>query len=206
MNETKIGKQNTLNNLLNQYFNLFVIIITAFALFMSYFLILKPKVDATTMAISDNIGQQQRIYQAEQTKLNSLKKSIDSYKRINPIDLNRVNAILPDDYNKEKLFGEFEEIIIKNGYQPNVITLNKEGEDAKGGGAPAGGASNVATPKVSDKIGIVNVSLSIGSIDYANLKNFLGVLENNLRILDITSVSMSGNSANLQLLTYYYKK
>jgi hypothetical protein len=160
------------------------------------------------MAISDNISQQQRIYQAEQTKLNSLKKSVDSYKRINPIDLDRVNAILPNEYNKEKLFGELEELIIKNGYQPNSITLSKEGDGSKAAAAPATpvvGAGG-ATLKTSDKIGVINISLTIGSIDYANLKNFLGVLENNLRILDVTNVSMNGSSATLQLLTYYYKK
>lgn len=204
MTDNKISQQNSLNNLLNKFFNLFVVILTSFLLLMSYYLILKPKVDATTAAISDNIGQQQKIVQAEQTKLNSLKKSIESFKKINPIDSARVNAILPNDYNKEKLFGEFEEIITKNGYEANSIVLTKEGENAKN--EAGAGAKGVTLNKVSDKVGIVNVSLTIGSIDYANLKNFLGILENNLRILDITSVSLSGNSASLQLLTYYYKK
>lgn len=204
MNENKIVKQNSLNNLLNSYFNLFVVILTTFLLFMAYSLILKPKVDATTIAISDNISQQQKIVQAEQTKLNSLKKSVESYQKINPIDLNRVNNILPNEYDKEKLFGELEEIITKNGYEANSISLTKEGEVS----AAAGGASpdTKVTEKASDKLGVINVTLVIGSINYANFKNFLGVLENNLRIFDITSVAMSGNSANISLLTYYYKK
>lgn len=204
MNDNKIAKQNSVNNFLNNYFNLFVVIFTSFLLFMSYFLILKPKVDATTMAISDNISQQQRIYQAEQSKLLSLKSTIDSYKKIDPIDSARVNSILPDDYSKERLFGELEEIIIKNGFEPTSISLSKEGEESKVAGA--GSANNVALAKASDKIGVINISLAIGSIDYANLKNFLGVLENNLRIFDITSVSMGGRTANLQMVTYYYKK
>jgi hypothetical protein len=204
MNDNKIAKQNSVNNFLNSYFNLFVVIFTSFLLFMSYFLVLKPKVDATTMAISDNISQQQRIYQAEQSKLLSLKSTIDSYKKIDPIDSARVNSILPDEYNKERLFGELEEIIVKNGFEPTSISLSKEGEESKVAGAGPG--NNVAIAKASDKIGIINISLAIGSIDYANLKNFLGVLENNLRIFDITNVSMGDRTANLQMVTYYYKK
>lgn len=205
MNDNKIAQQNSLNNLLNKYFNLFVIIFISFLLFMSYFLILKPKVDITTAAISDNIRQQQLIYQAEQNKLLSLKASIDSYKKIDPIDSARVNSILPNDYSKEKLFGELEEIIVKNGFEPSSISLTKEGEESKVVGAGAG-AGAITLAKASDKVGTINISLSIGSIDYANLKNFLGVLENNLRLFDITSVSMGGRSATLQLVTYYYKK
>ena len=204
MNDNKIAKQNSVNNFLNNYFNLFVVVFTSFLLLMSYFLVLKPKVDATTMAISDNISQQQRIYQAEQSKLLSLKSTIDSYKKIDPIDSARVNSILPDDYSKERLFGELEEIIVKNGFEPTSISLTKEGEASKVAGAGSG--NNVALAKASDKIGVINISLAIGSIDYANLKNFLGVLENNLRIFDITSVSMGDRTANLQMVTYYYKK
>lgn len=205
MNDNKIAQQNSLNNLLNKYFNLFVVVFISFLLFMSYFLILKPKVDITTAAIGDNIRQQQRIYQAEQSKLLSLKATVDAYKKIDPIDSARVNSILPNDYSKEKLFGELEEIIVKNGFEPSSISLTKEGEETKVAGAGPG-ASTVTLAKASDKVGTINISLSIGSIDYANLKNFLGVLENNLRLFDITSVSLGGRSATLQLVTYYYKK
>lgn len=205
MNDNKIAQQNSLNNFLNNYFNLFVVIFISFLLFMSYFLILKPKVDITTAAIGDNIRQQQLIYQAEQSKLLSLKATIDSYKKIDPIDSARVNSILPNDYSKEKLFGELEEIIVKNGFEPSSISLTKEGEESKVAGAGAV-SSNILLPKASDNVGTINISLSIGSIDYANLKNFLGVLENNLRLFDITSVSLGGRSATLQLVTYYYKK
>lgn len=209
MNENKIEKQNTINNFLNSYFNVFVVVLTSFLLLLSYFLILKPKVDATTMAISDNISQQQKIYQAERTKLYSLEKSIEAYKQINPVDMERVNTILPNSYDKERLFGELEEIISSNGYKLNSITISKEGEEmGAGSAAPAalGLGDKVKLSKASEKIGIINVSVSISGMDYASLKSFLSVLENNLRLFDVISVSMGGRSANLQLLTYYYKK
>ncbi len=206
MNDSKIKQQNIINNILNRYFNIFVVALATFLLVMSYFLILKPKVDKTTVAISDNISQQQSIYQAEKSKLNSLVAAVDAYKKVDPLDLEKINKILPSEYNKEKLFGELEEIIKSNGFEPSSISLTKEGEDVKASGAGSGDKAAVL-PKASDKVGVINVSLAIGSIDYANLKNFLGVLENNSRIFDVTSVSLNGgNSASIQLLTYYYKK
>lgn len=206
MKDGKIRQQNIINNLLNQYFNIFVVVLASFLLVMSYFLILKPKLDTTTVAISDNINQQQRIYQAEKSKLNSLVAAVEAYKMVDPLDLERINKILPGEYNKEKLFGELEEIIINNGYEPSSISLTKENEEAKVVGA-GNGDKAALLPKASDKVGVINISLAIGSIDYANLKNFLGVLENNIRIFDVSSVSLSGGrSANIQLLTYYYKK
>ena len=209
MLENKIGKQNTINNFLNNYFNIFVVIFTSFLLILSYFLILKPKVDATTLAISDNISQQQKIYQTERTKLYSLEKSIEAYKEVNPVDMERVNSILPSSYDKERLFGELEEIITANGYKLNSITISKEGEEAATNNdntANANPGDKVKLSKASENIGLINVSVSIGGIDYASLKNFLSVLENNLRLFDVTSVSLGGRSADLQLLTYYYKK
>lgn len=198
--DNQIAKKNVFNNYLKNYFNLFVVILTTFLLVMSYFLLLKPKVDETTTAISDNITQQQRIYQAEESKLRSLEATVAAYKQINPIDLAKVESILPNDYSKEKLFGELEEIIVRNGFEPNSITINKDVE------ADATNPVEISLAPVSDKVGLISISLSIGSIDYANLKNFLGILENNIRIFDITNVSMGDRSANLQLITYYYKK
>lgn len=199
-----LSKKNYINNLLNNYFNLFVVILVSFLLFMSYSLLLKPKVDETTSAISENISSHEKLLQAEKNKLTSLQEAVLSYNNIDKIDLARVNGILPTEYYKEVLYGEIEEIIKQNGFIPTSIALIKEGE-VKDTGAGNSGDKKEA-PKTSSKIGSVSISLSISAIDYAGLKNLLGVLENNLRLLDIKEVSLSDNSADLELVTYYYKK
>lgn len=200
-----LAKKNSINNFLNTYFNLFVVIFVSILLVMSYFLILKPKVEKTTTAISENITSHQKILQAEKTKLASLEASVAVYNNIDKIDLERVNRILPNDYDKELLYGEIEEIISKNGFMLTSITLNKEGEESKV--ATAGNGSKEAVVKVSDKIGIVNLSLNLASVDYAGLKSLLNILENSLRIFDVKSLGLNGStSASLELTTYYYKK
>jgi len=199
MIDNNLGKKNYINNLLNTYFNLFVVILVSFLLLLSYFLLLKPKVDETTNAISENISSHERLLQAEKNKLASLKEAILAYEKIDPVDLARVNGILPNEYNKEVLYGEIEEVIKQNGFIPTSIILSKEGEDE----------SDVkdTISKTASKLGVVNISLGIASVDYAGMKNLLNVLETNLRMLDVKQLGISdGSAGNLKIDTYYYKK
>lgn len=198
-----LSKQNYVNNLLNKYFNLFVVILVSFLLFLSYSFFLKPKADETINAISENISSHEKLLQAEKNKLASLQEAVIAYKTINPVDLARVNTILPDDYDKEALYGELEEIIKKNGFIPTLISLTKESETpVKDSNNP-----NTTASKTVSKIGVVNVTLNVASIDYAGAKKLLGVLENNLRLIDIKNVNVGdGRSAVLTFSTYYYKK
>lgn len=195
MTENNLSKQNYINGLLNSYFNLFVVIFISFLLVIAYFTILKPKADETTNAIAENISSHERLLQAEKNKLSSLQEAISSYEKIDQLDLERVNSLLPNDYDKEALFGEIEEMITKNGFIPTSIILTKE--------VP----SEEAALATSSKIGVINIDLSVASVNYAGMKNLLKVLESNLRILDVKDLSLSGESAGtLKIDTYYYKK
>lgn len=205
MVDNNLSKQNYVNNLLNNYFNLFVVVLVSFLLLMSYFLLLKPKVDETAGAIFENISSHERLLQAEKNKLASLRAAVLAYEQVDAVDLARINGILPSEYNKEVLFGEIEEIIKQNGFIPTSITLVKEGEiDVSG----ASSNNTQATSTIlSPKVGTVDINLNIAAIDYAGMKNLLSILENNLRILDVKQLTLSnGGSASLELITYYYKK
>lgn len=199
---SNLARKNLINTFLNTYFNLFVVIFVSFLMFASYLFILQPKMQKTTTAISENISSQQKLLQAQKTKLANLQKAIASYNSIDKVDSERINQILPDDYNKELLYGEIEELITRNGFVPSLISLTKEGE-----GADVKGTAPTEAAKISDKIGVINISLGIASVDYAGLKNLLSILESNLRLLDVKQVSLSGGQAgSLELSTYYYKK
>lgn len=202
MENNNLAKKNYINNLLNTYFDLFVVVFVVFLLFISYFLLLKPKVDSTISAISENISSHEKLLQAEKNKLASLKEALASYQKISEVDLLRVNSILPNDYDKEALYGEIEEFVKQNGFIPTSITLTKE-EELKEDQA----ASKELVGKNASKIGEIEISLALSGIDYAGLKNFLGALESNLRLMDVKSLTLNGsNSATLEIVTYYYKK
>jgi len=205
MNNNNLAKQNYINSLLNNYFNLFVVIFVSFLLLMSYFLLLKPKVDMTTAAISENISSHEKLLQAEKIKLSNLQEAVLAYNNIDKVDLARVNGILPNEYNKEALYGEIEEVIKQNGFIPTSIVLSKDGESGANATAQTNDPSAVVKPVTN--IGTVHISLTVDSVNYASLKNLLTVLESNLRLLDVKSLSLNdGHSAALELDTYYYKK
>ncbi len=194
----EIKNQNSINLFFNTYFNIILVVIVILVLAFSYFLVLKPKYDSTMMAISLNYEQQQKLYLAQQKKLNNLKTIADLYDKISAADLKKFNGVLPDSYVKERLFGELDEIITTNGFILNSISIDKSEIPAAAEGAPA--------PSV--KTGAINIQLAISAIDYAGFKNLLKLLESNLRLFDISQVSFSpsGNSASLTLTTYYYNK
>ncbi|MEI6835472.1 MAG: hypothetical protein WCK59_01445 [Candidatus Falkowbacteria bacterium] len=201
-----LAKKNSLNTFLNKYFNLFVVVFVSFLLFIAYLLILQPKVSSTAAAISENISSHQKLLQAEKIKLANLKEAISNYDNIDTVDLDRINHILPNDYDKELLYGEIEELITKNGFTPLSITLAKEGETSAGA-ANASAGDDKGEAKDSSKIGVINISLNIASVDYAGLKNLLTILESNLRLLDVKKLSLDGgHSGSLEISTYYYKK
>jgi hypothetical protein len=203
--ELKQARQNSLNTLLNRFFNVGAIIIIILLLVLSYFLVLTPKFEQTLLAIQASNDQQQKIYSEEKKKLNNLKDAIAAYQKINPIDRQRIDAILPPNYSKEQLYGEIEELVNQNGFQLQNLAITKDSEidPNKAPAAPA-----TTTPSLPAGVGTISIDLQINAIDYAGLKNLIIVLENHLRLMDIDSLNLSpdGKTAELKVLTYYYKK
>lgn len=220
-----------LNIFMNTYSDLISVIVVSLALIASYFLVIRPKFNTTIQTITQNIEEQKMIFDQQSQKLSQLKANLITYNKIDQKEIARVNALLPDTYIEEKLFGELEEMITKNGYGVSSIDIKSQSasSDTTDGGSPvyspdeisgmeggdvsAEGAAPAAAPasgaaKVQDNgLGTIEVSMTITSIDYAGLKNLLPVFENNLRLFDITNLSFSPNDkkANLTFLTYYYQ-
>lgn len=199
MNARGPKNKNALNLFLNNYFNIIMVFVVIIVLVISYFIIIKPKYDATMAAIKINIEQQQKIYNDQYKKLTSLKTVAELYKKISPTDLKKFEGVLPDNYVKERLFGELEEVITQSGFILDSVAIEKpaETDTTKEGQKP-----------IPTKIGTINLQLSLSAIDYAGFKNLLKLLESNLRLFDVTNVTFSpdGNSAALTLSTYYYNK
>ena len=189
--------QNSLNLFLNNYFNLILVFVLALILLGAYLAFIKPKYQETKLLIQNNLEQQQRLYTEQVKKLNSLKVISDLYEKIPIADLDKFNEVLPDDYVKEALFGELEEIITQNGFVVNSISLSDSGLSIE----------NEEEANSKEKVGSLSISLSLSAINYNNLKNLLRLLESNLRLFDVTEVNFDpgGNGVELILSTYYYK-
>lgn len=192
--------QNSLNLFLNNYFNIILVFILIIILTAAYITLIKPKYLETKWLIQENLEQQHRIYAEQQKRLKNLEVVANLYSKIPSADLQKFNEVLPDNYIKERLFGELEEIITENGFTVNSISLEKTEEGNKINNLGEEGSN------IPEKVGTVNLSLSLSAVNYSGLKNLLRLFENNLRLFDVRQIDFApdDNSVDLNLSTYFY--
>jgi hypothetical protein len=203
-----VAKKNSydLEVILNENFNIIIVVFVLIFLVTAYFLVIKPKFNTTLLAIKNNVSQQEQFYNAQKQSLFDLKAAATMYQQLEESDLEKIQLILPNDYAKEKLFGELEDIISQQGVLVSSIALNKLGEDEESSPIDINDGHLANIPS-ADRIGIIQVELSLGALDYRALKNILPLLESHLQLLDIQSLDFNQEekSAELSLFTYYFK-
>jgi hypothetical protein len=206
-----IKRNNNTNLFLNNYFNIILALVLVLFLLVAYLVFLNPKFQATQAAIQANTEEKRVLYETTQKRLASLKAIYDVYQKISPADLQKFNSVLPDNYVRERLFGELEEIIGRGGWLISDINISPASNAPKEIVAVPAGKGGVGPNSASvlgnKKIGTINIQLSVAAIDYSGLKNLLNILETNLRLFDITNIefSPSGNSVTVMITTYYYE-
>jgi hypothetical protein len=192
--------QNSLNLFLNNYFNALLAAALVIFLIIAAFVLIIPKFQEIQAEVQAKIDEEQNFYASSQRKLASLQAIGRIYSKISPADLQRFNSVLPDPYAREKLFGELEETVGAGGWRLDDISINSQEASA---GSATGTLAEINDPRLQP----VSFSLAISAIDYAGLKSLLKLLENNLRLLDITSVDFSPQNmtVGLKVITYYYQ-
>ena len=195
--------QNSLNLFLNNYFNALLAAALVIFLTLAAFVLIIPKFQVIQEEVQAKINEEQNFYASSERKLISLQAIGLIYSKISPADLQRFNSVLPDPYAKEKLFGELEETVGTGGWRLDSITINSEDVSARATATATGTLAELNDPHLQ----AVGVDLTISAIDYAGLKSLLKLLENNLRLIDITSISFSPEdmTVNLKVVTYYYQ-
>ena len=193
--------KNALNLFLNEYFQAIIAAALILFLVLAYFIFLGPRYSTAENTIQNNIENEQNLYTNNLKKLESYRAISEIYKKMDLSDLRRFNSVLPDDYAPERLYGEIEEVVAQGGWSVSNLVIKKPGE------ATASAATSTLVT-VGENIGHYDLELTVGSIDYAGLKNLLRIMETNLRLFDVTNVSFSpsDSSAKLTLTTYYYKR
>lgn len=185
------NKYNKFNTILNDNFNLVIVVFVIVLLLVSYFLIIRPKFQSTLVAIKANIDQQEIFYQSQKQKLVDLQAAVVLYRKIGSDNIDKINGILPDEYAKERLFGELEDILLQKGLVLDSLKLSKSGED-----------DGVSSQDQS--VGVIKAEMSLSSIDYVALKNLLPLLEKQLRLIDVEELSFSPSEETLSLVFYTY--
>ncbi len=206
MPDNKLKQRNSLNLFLNEHFNWLVMAGVLFIFIFAFLFFIGPKLQITKAAIKDNIEAQQRLYAEQEKKLRDLKTMQQVYDEILPADLARFDGVLPDQYIKETLFGELEEIIVSRGFLLKTVVLSSDMEKKSVGNNEIG-LPDIGSNDKTGPVGTVTATISIGAVDYNGLKQLLIALEANSRLFDIKNVSFSqdAETADLEIVTYYFK-
>jgi hypothetical protein len=142
-------------------------------------------------------------FEAKKAELARLKDLLAVYNSLDKKNIDKINFIAPVKQNKEELFTEINYLVSKSQLVLLSVALS-------GGGAYQDrGIFKNTTEKnnQAEKIESVSVNLSISGTDYSAFKALLDLLENNLRLIDVTSLSFDpkSESTTLTMDVYYLK-
>ncbi|GEM_PF-2783064 len=128
----------------------------------------------------------------ELADLKELSNTMDSMS----VELNNVRSSLPAGEDISDLLANLEAIAVYSGVTFDSISVATSGEQT----AIATTGEEVATPAGVNRI---NLAISVTG-GYQNLKKYLHGIEQNLRIIDVNSISISeGGVYLLNMQTYY---
>lgn len=189
----------------------FLTILFIFGIGVLGFFYLKPAWDNFNN-IRAEIGDLQSTSQELESLIANRDALIDSINRISKDDLDRINQALPQGQQSAQLLIFFENISGKSGLVLKTIDVSNKDNAAAGvtaasAGQPKPGGSIVA-PKTVSIIQEFPINMNlIGTYD--SFKKFLSGLENNLRVIDLKTITFgsAGSSGVLNFSivgkTYY---
>lgn len=179
---------NSINNFLNRRINLLALILAIIVFFCGALFLISPKYNEVKESIK-SAGQKEGAEYFERYKYyGQLEELSREYKKINNSDIEKIEIMVPKEKYQEEILAYLEEFVLRNGLL--ITSANIQEEAAQ-----------------SDKIGNFIIALNIAGVDYSGLKKIIAEIENNLRILDIESLSFSpeSESAVFNISVYYFK-
>lgn len=203
--------KNKINIFLYKYFNLVVLCIVVIILTFGYLSFIKPKYDQINNEYKTASVEEDSKYLERKKYLKQLEDLKQEYQEISVVDIEKIKIMLPEEDNHEELFAQFEDIILKNGLLLTSLSISEVESklvDTKALKEENDSAEDSSSNEGILEIKTILVSLSFLGTDYEGLKNILSILENNLRLFDINSLSFNpgGNSTSLELYTYFLEK
>lgn len=194
------------NIIMARYFVFLILLLMIITFIFAYKIVISP----VRASINNEIKKINEDKKNQKEDLSKTLENISNYKKdyenLNPNDKEKINLMIPDADDAEKLFTDIESLILKNGFILNSLGINsidnissfKSKKNTKK-------SASVSVPK---DVGIIELNLDISNSSYENFKKLLSVFEDNLRILDVHNIdfSLDGASISFEIRTYYFKK
>jgi len=181
------------NSFFIEYFNFVAFVILLFILILGCLIFILPKYKSVSKEINDaKLHQEETIFK-QKSYLAQLNRLNVTYGKITDEQKNKINKLLPEEPEAEKLMAQLEVLMRENGVPISSLFVKFDEEKSE----------NLNNKDIAE----VNISISLAGLNYNTIKNLLNSIENNLRILDVRSLQFSpeGGPASLEIVAYYLK-
>lgn len=159
---------------------------------LSYAFVLKPKYDSVTSLIDSAKQDMKKDIESQKKLLSRLKKNSGELANVDRQNLNKLAEISPDSLDIAGVISILNAISENSGFVLEDIKYFEENEDNK----------SESSERVSIKTANLLITVSKGGYD--ELKSFLQMVSDSVRIIDATSVSFDGSRTyNIELSVYY---
>jgi hypothetical protein len=214
-----IRAKNAVNRFLKSYFNVFVLVFILLFLYLSFSFLIKPKFDEVTYSFSDIMEERELEFVDMYEDLRYRRAVISEFKKIKEEDKYKIKRMIPEEYSRDDLFVEIAYFLMKNDFtvssievsDPRTLSSSQEGRDSLGRRT----VDEVEEPKsydmhlsaLPDSVSSWLTKIVLDDMSYAGLKRLLVLLERNLKLIDVFSVSFEPRTGSVELETfsYYYK-
>jgi hypothetical protein len=159
-----------------------VLFLGSIALFLiAGFVVLRPPLNALKTLRADAAGLQVQL-EDERAYLESLKRSTEAAQRIPEETLADVEEALPSEAGIPKLLETLSRIAVSQNVRLSSIQFSAPREDVAVGQP----STTKGTP-----VQFVDISMNLGSPNYATTRRYLDALERNLRLFDIQNIAVA---------------
>jgi hypothetical protein len=185
-------------------FKILIFLLILIILVPGYFLIIKPEYES----YQDNkrlSAQYQQEREVGIKQLKNYKQTVSVYQSVSSLQESRINQILPNDLEESNLYVNLEALVQQAGLILEDISI--EAVDESKSPTKKTPDSDAAQPAVSNSSNLINIQLKLADVSYARMKDFLSILEVNLRLLDVDTFKFNAQEGNLGLAikAYYFE-
>jgi len=192
-------------------FNILIFILFLFILAPGYLFLIKPAYGdyQKNKIFFDSLDSQM---EQNLNLLANYRKTFSNYQEISALDKDKINDILPEQIEEASLYVNLESLVQSLGMALDNISIEAvELEKTK---KPVSAKIDDSSPEASESapdpkenIKYAKIELELSKVSYPKLKELFSTIENNLRLLDITSYSFDPADARLTLsLKAYYNQ
>lgn len=210
--------QNKILFFLVRYFRLALIGIIIILLSFSLYFLIMPKISEIREQGGLDYESKLAVWEAKKNELVQLKELEEKISQVTTVEIQKLERILPATKELPDIFRQMENLARDSGLKVTQISITEGvktsiSETETSEETIKSKKQNTTTAKKEEgSLGALTISLSVeGDNTYPALKAFLDNIEDNMRIIDINSLSYAPTGGEqksyaVNLMTYYLKE